>query len=338
MNITILGSGAWGTALAIMLSKTHSVTLWSFDKNEAAVLEQNRENPMLPGAKLSDSITITNDINAAADKDIVVIATPSFAIAQTAKNLAGIVNPQTIMVNVAKGIDKDTGARLSQVISKELPNNKIVVLTGPSHAEEVAFECATAVVAASESKQAAMLVQEAFMNKNFRVYLTPDIIGAELAAALKNVYALATGICDGMKLGDNSKAAMMTRSLTEMARLGVALGAHSETFAGLAGVGDLIVTCTSLHSRNKRAGMLIGQGDSPEQAIAKVGAVVEGYYATQAGAKLADMTGIDMPILRECEQILYHGKNAKDAMQALMGRNKRHEIEEIWMKDIVWED
>ena len=338
MNITILGSGAWGTALAIMLSKAHDVTLWSFDKNEAEHLNRHRENPMLKGVKLDENIKITNDINAAAGKDIVVIATPSFAVAQTAQKLAGIVAPETVMVNVAKGIDKDTGARLSQVVAQQLPNNKIVVLTGPSHAEEVAIGCATTVVAASESKAAAMLVQDAFMNKAFRVYLTPDIVGAELAAALKNVYALATGICDGMGLGDNSKAGMMTRSLTEMARLGVALGANSETFAGLAGVGDLIVTCTSLHSRNKRAGMLIGQGDTPEQAIAKVGAVVEGYYATQAGAKLAALTGIEMPILSECEQILYHGKSAKDAMHALMTRTKKHEIEEVWMKNLGWDE
>lgn len=339
MRIVVLGSGGWGTALAIMLAENgHDVTMWSFMENEYKTLSTDRENKVfLPGVKMPDALKLTCDMSEISGADIVVMATPSFAVSQTAAKISEFLSPGTVIVNVSKGIDSETGKRMSEIIGEAIGySNDIVALSGPSHAEEVGRGVPTAIIAASVSKEAAEKVQDAFMNERFRVYITPDIIGVELGGALKNIIALAAGICDGIKGGDNSKAALMTRGLTEMARLGVAMGGRNETFAGLAGVGDLIVTCTSMHSRNRRAGIMIGEGATPEEAIERVGAVVEGYYATRAGKLLADKTGIEMPITEQAYEILYNGKSPEDAMTDLMLRSKKSETEESWMEHIKW--
>ena len=239
---------------------------------------------------------------------------------------------------LSKGLDRENDYSLFyHTLEKELGTDiPICVLTGPSHAEEVARKVPTAVVAASQRREAAELTQDVFMNEYFRVYTTPDIIGAELGGALKNVIALAAGICDGMGLGDNTKAALMTRGIAEMARVGIKLGGESETFAGLSGLGDMIVTCTSMHSRNRRAGILIGQGKSAEDAIKEVGAVVEGYYAAEAAWAMAEKTGVEMPISQAIYKVLYQGLDPKSAIRDLMTRGKKHETEEIWMKHIDW--
>lgn len=341
MRIVVLGSGGWGSALAIMLAENgRNVTLWSFLKEEFEALSRDRENKQfLQGVAFPENLKLTCDIQETKDADIVVMATPSFAVANTARELAKNIKKGAIIVNVSKGIDRETGHRLSEVVADAVGDRaEIVVLSGPSHAEEVGRGVPTTIVAASKSKHAAETVQDIFMNDRFRVYITPDVIGVELGAALKNVIALCAGICDGMKLGDNTKAALMTRGLTEMARLGVALGGKSETFAGLAGVGDLIVTCTSMHSRNRRAGILIGEGVSPDEAVKKIGAVVEGYYATQAGMLLAQKTGIEMPITQQAYRVLYEGKSPHDAIKTLMQRGKKSETEEVWMKHIQWDE
>ncbi len=237
------------------------------------------------------------------------------------------------MVSVSKGIEKDTALRLSEVIRQEIGEAcPIVALCGPSHAEEVGRGVPTACVSASPDRQAAETVQDIFMNpRRFRVYTSDDIVGVELGAALKNVIALCCGISDGMVLGDNTKAMLMTRGLTEIARLGVALGGRERTFAGLAGVGDLIVTCTSMHSRNRRAGILIGQGVAPDEAVRQIGAVVEGYYAVVSARQLAARTGVEMPISEAAYQVLYCGKDVKSVLPELLTRTRKHEIEESWM-------
>lgn len=339
MKVMVLGSGGWGTALAVMLAKnSHDVTIWSFMQEEYENLARDRENKQfLPGVAFPENLKLTYDMSLAKDAELIVMATPSFAVANTAKKLCEYIKKGTIVVNVSKGIDRESGKRLSEVIEDAVGNlADVAILSGPSHAEEVGREIPTTVVAASKKRAVAEIVQDVFMNERFRVYITPDMIGVELGAALKNVIALCAGICDGMGLGDNSKAALMTRGLTEMARLGVALGGQSETFAGLAGIGDLIVTCTSMHSRNRRAGILIGEGTSPKEAVEKIGAVVEGYYATQTGMMLAEKAGIEMPITQAAYDILYNGKSPRDMMQSLMTRGKKSETEEVWMKHIKW--
>ncbi len=333
MKITVLGSGGWGTALALLLLENgHDVTLWSFFPEELDVIRQNRENPLLKGIAIPKELSLTNDMAVAAGCQAVVLATPSFAVRATVSRLAPIVREGTALILVSKGVEKDTSLRLSQVVEQEMGNGyPVVVLSGPSHAEEVGRGIPTALVSASKSQAAAELVQDLFMNRRFRVYSSPDIVGVELGAALKNVIALCAGCCDGMGYGDNTKAMLMTRGLTEMARLGVALGAKSETFAGLAGVGDLIVTCTSMHSRNRRCGILIGQGMPVDQALGEIGAVVEGYYAAATAKALADKTGVEMPIVQAAYEVFYQGRDVGSAFNELMGRAKKHEIEESWL-------
>ena len=335
MNITVLGSGAWGTALALLLLENgHDVTLWSFDRSELAVLEETRENPMLKGVPLPEALKLTNDMACARGCGVVVLATPSFAVRETARKLAPLVEDSTVLVSVAKGIEGRTSLRLSQVIEEETMSRcSVVVLSGPSHAEEVGRSVPTAVVAAGISKGAAELVQDIFMSPRFRVYSSPDVVGVELGAALKNVIALCAGCCDGMGYGDNVKAMLMTRGLTEMARLGVALGAHQETFAGLTGVGDLIVTCTSMHSRNRRAGILIGQGVPVEDALKQAGGVVEGYYAAATAKALGDRAGVELPITQAAYEVLYQGRDVQTVIGELMGRSKKHEIEQNWLHE-----
>ena len=333
MKTAVLGSGGWGTALAlVLLENGHEVTLWSYQEEESQVLRETGENPMLKGVPLPRELGLTSDMNCVKGCQVVVMATPSFAVRTTARQLAQVAQPGTVLVSVSKGIEKESSCTLTQVIEQEVGSQfPIVGLSGPSHAEEVGRRVPTAVVSASRDQRAAELVQDLFMNERFRVYASDDVVGVELAAALKNVIALCAGICDGMGFGDNTKAALMTRGLTEIARLGGALGGRKGTFAGLAGVGDLIVTCTSMHSRNRRCGILIGQGTPVEQAIREIGAVVEGYYATANAKALADKTGIDMPITQAAYQVLYQGKSPRTVIAELMTRAKKHELEESWV-------
>ena len=287
---------------------------------------------MLKGVPLPGGLMLTSDPACAAGCGAVVLATPSFAVRTTARTLAPLLSPGAVVVSVSKGIEKDTSLTLTEAIAQEVgENHPIVALSGPSHAEEVGRGVPTVVVSASRDRAAAELVQDLFMNERFRVYASDDVVGVELGAALKNVIALCAGVCDGMGFGDNTKAALMTRGLTEIARLGVALGGRRETFAGLSGVGDLIVTCTSMHSRNRRCGILIGQGTPVEQAVRDIGAVVEGYYAAATAKALADKTGVEMPITEAAWQVLYRGKDPRVVIRELMTRARKHELEDSWV-------
>lgn len=330
-KIAVFGSGGWGTALAVMCcAYSHDVSLWSpFEAELEAIKRDGEHKKLLPGVPVPSQIKLTTDISIAADADVIVFAVPSFAVRSTAKRLAGVVAPGQIIVNVAKGLEENSLKTLSQVIKEELPEVRIVVLSGPSHAEEVSRGIPTAVVAASKDEDAARIVQKTFMNPNFRIYINSDVVGVELGAALKNVIALAAGICDGLALGDNTKAALMTRGITEMARLGVAMGGEAQTFSGLTGIGDLIVTCTSMHSRNRRAGIYIGEGMSAKEAIEKVGMTVEGYKTAHAAYVLSQKAGVEMPIVNECYAVLYEGKNPRAAIKDLMQRKSKHETEDL---------
>ena len=332
MNITVLGSGGWGTALALLLLENgHQVTLWSYRQEESDNLRERRENPVLPGVVLPEGLNLTADMACIKNSKVIVLATPSFAVRATAAQARPFLAPGAVLVSVSKGVEKDTSLTLTDVIAQEVgEGHPVVALSGPSHAEEVSRGVPTAVVAASRDQAAAELVQDIFMNPRFRVYATDDVVGVELGAALKNVIALCAGVSDGLGLGDNTKAMLMTRGLTEIARLGEAMGGRKETFAGLAGIGDLIVTCTSMHSRNRRCGIAIGKGTPPQQAVKEVGMVVEGYYAAANAKALADKLGVEMPITQAAYEVLYHGKAPETVLQELMGRAKRHESEESW--------
>lgn len=337
MKIMVLGSGGWGTALAVLLHQNgHEVTMWTFFPEEAERLRRLRTNEkLLPGVTIPEEIPITSELSPAREAELIVLAVPSFAVSSTAESIAGLIRPGTVVVNVGKGLDAKHGyCRFSESIARVLgEDHPVVALTGPTHAEEVGRGIPTAILAASLDRAAAELTQDVFMSAGkFRVYTSDDIIGAELGGAFKNIIALGAGISDGLGLGDNSKAAFMTRGLTEIARLGVALGAKQETFAGLSGVGDLIVTCTSMHSRNRRAGILIGQGKDVQTAMKEVGAVVEGYYATEAGYHLAEKTGVSMPITEAMYHVLYEGGSAREAIGLLMGRDRKRESEELWIQ------
>lgn len=333
MKVTVLGSGGWGTALSILLTDNgNDVTLWSFSEREADILRSTRENPMLKGVKLPENLEITTSMDVLRDSELAVLATPSFAVRETARKAKELLRDDAVIVSVAKGIEKDTALCLTQVIEQELGGKgKVVALSGPSHAEEVGRRVPTGCVAASRDQAAAELVQDIFMSSRFRVYTNSDVLGVELGAALKNVLALCCGISDGMGLGDNTKALLMTRGMTEMARLGVALGGKKETFAGLSGMGDLIVTCTSMHSRNRRCGILIGQGKNVQEAMKEVGATVEGYYAALSAHQLAEKAGVEMPICQSAYRVLYEGQAVGDVVDALMNRNKRREVDESWI-------
>ena len=333
MKVSVIGSGGWGTALALLLLENGSdVTLWSYSEEESAVLREKRENPMLKGVPLPEELKLTTDLRCVKDCKVVVLATPSFAVRGTARQMGPLLDPGTAVVLVSKGIEKDTSLTLTQVVEQEVGEKcPVVALCGPSHAEEVGRHVPTAVVSASQDQQAAELVQDLFMNERFRVYTTDDVIGVELGAALKNVIALCAGCLDGMGFGDNTKAMLMTRGLTEIARLGVAMGGRQETFAGLAGVGDLIVTCCSMHSRNRRCGILIGKGTPVEQALQESGGVVEGYYAAANAKTLADKLGVEMPISQAAYEVLYEGKDVKTVLTELMTRAKKHETEQSWV-------
>ncbi|MDD2401585.1 MAG: NAD(P)H-dependent glycerol-3-phosphate dehydrogenase [Clostridia bacterium] len=337
-DVTVLGSGSWGTALAVLLSKKgYKVHLWGRDKEKVETLNRTRENiHYLPGVMLPTGIVATTDLEEALNaKKYVILSVPSAKTRQLCKNIKGLINEDQILINTSKGIETDTLKRMSEVIEEELVDKspQIAVLSGPSHAEEVGKDIPTAVVIGSKNRKVAEEIQNVFMSPKFRVYTNPDMIGIELGAALKNVIALGTGIADGIGYGDNTKAALITRGLTEIARLGEAVGADVRTFAGLTGIGDLIVTCTSMHSRNRRAGILIGKGDPLDVVLKKVGMVVEGVTATEAGYKLGEKYKISMPICQQTYEVLFNNKNPKEAVVELMMRQKTHEVEEVAVQD-----
>ncbi|MEG0770993.1 MAG: NAD(P)H-dependent glycerol-3-phosphate dehydrogenase [Clostridia bacterium] len=333
-KVVILGSGGWGCAFAIMVAnENHEVTLWSAFEKEIEVLSADNEHKkLLPGVKLPKNLALTTDLSVVSKADIIVNAVPSFAVREVAIRLRDYVKNGQIILNIAKGLEEGSLLRISEVIASELPSVKIASMSGPSHAEEVARGIPTVNVVASKNSDVANYIQSAFMSKVFRIYTTDDLVGLELGGSLKNVIALAAGVCDGMGYGDNTKAALMTRGIAEMVRLGVALGAKSETFTGLTGFGDLIVTCTSMHSRNRRAGILIGQGMSPDEAIKEIGMTVEGYKTTLAAHELAVKAGVNMPILNEIYDVLVNNKSPNEAILNLMTRDKKeeHQKEETW--------
>ncbi len=328
----VIGSGSWGTALARVLSKNgHEVTLWSRREEESRMLREERENKSkLPGVKLPDDILCTTDLEQTVEgKDILVLATASPSIRSMAKKMAPYVAAGQLIVDVSKGIEESTLMILTDVIAHEIPQCRAAVLSGPSHAEEVGRDIPTTVVAGAKDRETAEYIQNLFMNKVFRVYTSPDMLGIELGGALKNVIALAAGAADGLGCGDNTKAALITRGIAEMSRLGVAMGGHIETFNGLTGIGDLIVTCASMHSRNRRAGILIGQGKTMQEAMDEVKMVVEGVNSAKAAKTLAEKYGIDMPIVQEVNQVLFEDKPAREALADLMLRDKKIEHPEL---------
>ena len=285
----------------------------------------------MPGIIFPESVSFTDDISCCAGADIVIMATPSHGVRGTARKMAPYIKDGQIVVNISKGIEEGTYLTLSKVIKEEVPNCIVAVMSGPSHAEEVSRKIPTTNVVACEDEATARFIQDAFMNPNFRIYTNPDVLGVELGGSLKNVIALCAGILDGMGLGDNTKAALMTRGLVEMSRLGVAMGAKAETFNGLSGVGDLIVTCTSMHSRNRRAGILIGQGKTADEACSEVKMVVEGVRTCRAAKELSEKVGVEMPIVNEAYKVLFEDRSASDALKNLMGRDKKHETEQAFL-------
>ncbi|HZJ99292.1 MAG TPA: NAD(P)H-dependent glycerol-3-phosphate dehydrogenase [Tissierellaceae bacterium] len=331
-RIGVLGGGSWGTSLAILLSNNGlDVDMWLRNEQQIEEMLETRENKKyLPGIKLPNELKVSNDIERTIKgKDIILLSTSSHGIREILLNNTQYINKNQIIVNVAKGIENNTLMRVSEIVYEILPENKYAILSGPSHAEEVARKIPTTIVSASVDKEVAEYVQDVFMTPYFRVYTNPDVIGVELGGALKNIIALAAGISDGLGYGDNTKAALMTRGLFEIARLGGKMGANINTFSGLAGVGDLIVTCTSMLSRNRRAGILIGQGKSVEEAIEEVGMVVEGIKTTRSAYELANKFDVDMPITKELYGVLYDGKLVSESVPNLMGREKKFEMENI---------
>ena len=331
-KISVMGAGSWGTALAILLNNNgHQVILWSALGDEVALLCEKRENPAkLPGVKIPEGILITKDEKLAMDQpDVVILAVPSPFTRSTSKRLAPYVRQGQIIVNVAKGVEEKTLMTLSEIIEQEIPCANVCVLSGPSHAEEVSRGLHTTCVVSSHKRATAEYLQEIFMSPVFRVYTTPDILGVELGGALKNVIALAAGTADGLGYGDNTKAALITRGIAEIGRLGVKMGAKAETFAGLSGIGDLIVTCASVHSRNRKAGYLMGKGYTMKQAMDEVKMVVEGVYSAKAAKELAEKYEVEMPIVDEVNKILFEDKPAADAVIDLMLRDKKVEISSL---------
>ncbi len=326
MNISVLGSGGWGLALAVLLDKNgHKVKVWSAFCEEITDLKETRQTRLLKGVTIPETICFTADLeDATLNSDAIVIAVPSHVVKTVCKSLSEFTLPE-IVINVAKGFEEETGKRLSEVIKEELNIKYPVILSGPTHAEEVASGIPTTIVAACEDLTFAEKVQDIFMSPVFRVYTNDDVAGVEVSGALKNVIALCAGISDGIGFGDNTKAALMTRGMAEIIRLGLAMGGKKETFSGLTGIGDLIVTCTSIHSRNRRAGILIGQGKTKDEAVSEVGMVVEGIKACYCAYNLKEKYGVEMPIVDTAYQVLYHGKNPKEAVIELMSRDKKHE-------------
>ena len=332
MKAAVVGCGAWGTALALALERNgHETILWSHDSAKAQQVQVSRINPRLPSVVLPESLLVTGDERCVQGCSLVVIAAPSVHIRNVCRQIAPYLAQDAVLVSVTKGLEKGSFLRMSQIVEEET-GRSAVALTGPSHAEEVARQIPTGCLAACADKYLAEFVQDAFMSETFRIYTSPDIVGAELGGALKNVIALCAGTVQGLGYGDNTQAMLITRGLTEIARLGVAMGAQKDTFAGLAGIGDLIVTCTSAHSRNRRAGVLVGQGMPIQNALSVVGAAVEGYYAADSIHALAQHMGVDMPIIEAAWQVLYNGISAERVVSELLHRQRRPESEDAgWM-------
>ncbi|MBS5937679.1 NAD(P)H-dependent glycerol-3-phosphate dehydrogenase [Clostridium sp.] len=328
-KVAFLGGGSFGTALGILLAdKGLEVSIYDRDKSVVNDINLNKKNDKyIKDLVIPKNVTAFNDLDEAL-KDIkfLVLAVPSHVVRSASRSLKGKISSDVIVISIAKGIEEGTNLRLSEVIEEELPNNKVVILSGPSHAEEVAFDIPTTVVVSSKDEAAANIVQDLFMTNNFRVYINEDLVGVEIGGAVKNIIALAAGVCDGIGYGDNTKAALMTRGMAEIVRVGMKLGGKPETFLGLTGMGDLIVTCTSLHSRNRRAGYLIGSGKSAEEATKEVGMVVEGIKACRAFYELKEKLQVEMPITDILYRVLFENKDPKDAVVFLMGREKKSEI------------
>ncbi len=327
-KIAVIGAGSWGTALAVMLEQSgHSVTMWARNAKAVEEMQKTRENKQyLPGVLLGEQIQITTDPKeAVAEKEIVISAVPSRAVRETMTKFSPFFQQEASIVNVAKGLEQDSLLRLSQVIKQCVPHCQVCVLSGPSHAEEVGKGIPTACVIASEKEETAKMIQKEFMNPNFRLYTNSDVIGVEIGAALKNIMALAAGMSDGIGFGDNTKAALMTRGMAEMTRLGIAMGGKAETFAGLSGIGDLIVTCTSMHSRNRRAGILLGKGKSLSETLQEVKMVVEGVNTVQAACELAKKYDVCMPLTEQINEVLFYGKDVRQAVLQLMTRDGKAE-------------
>ncbi len=328
MNISVLGAGTWGTALAILLAENkHDVTLWSNLPKKIEQLDKNRSDiKNLPGAVLPETVTLTANLDAALQKpELIVMAVASVYVREVANCIAPKVPAGGIIVNVAKGIEEATLKTLTEVIEDEIPQAEVAVLSGPSHAEEVSRKIPTTIVAGAKKKKVADIIQDTFMTEFFRVYTSPDVIGIELGGSLKNVIALAAGVLDGMGMGDNTKAALMTRGIAEISRLGIAMGGKYETFAGLSGMGDLMVTCTSRHSRNRNAGFLIGQGKTAKEAMEEVNQVVEGVLSAKAAYKLGEKFHVELPIVEQVNKVLFEEKPVKEAIYDLLMREKTEE-------------
>lgn len=330
-KVSIIGGGSWGIAIAVLLHKNgHQITVWSALESEIKMLQENHEHKMLPGVKLAeDTVFTTDDREAVEGQDLLVMAVASAYTRQTAHRLSPLVAPGQKILNVAKGIEEHTVMTLSEIIEQEIPQADVAVMSGPSHAEEVGRGIPTTIVVGAKSRKTAEYIQNLFMNEVFRVYISPDVLGMELGGSLKNVVALAAGIADGLGYGDNTKAALITRGIAEIARLGTAMGGKFETFCGLTGIGDLIVTCASMHSRNRRAGILIGQGKTCEEAMAEVKMVVEGVYSAKAAMELAEKYHVQLPIIEQVNHVLFDGKSADAAMKELMLRDKKAESPEM---------
>ncbi|UWP59773.1 NAD(P)H-dependent glycerol-3-phosphate dehydrogenase [Ruminococcus gauvreauii] len=333
-KVSVVGAGSWGTALALLLHKNgHEVILWSVIKEEVEMLRTKREHESkLPGVRIPEEVVVTDDLGMTlTDRDLVVLAVPSPFTRSTAHSMKELVQDGQIIVNVAKGIEENTLMTLSEIIEEEIPQANVAVLSGPSHAEEVGRGLPTTCVVGARTKETAEYIQGLFMCPVFRVYTSPDILGIELGGSLKNVIALAAGIADGLGCGDNTKAALITRGIAEIKRLGIAMGAHAETLTGLSGIGDLIVTCASQHSRNRKAGYLMGQGYTMQEAMDEVKMVVEGVYSAKAALTLSEKYRIDMPIVKEVNKVLFEGKKPADALSELMMRVKKDETgESLW--------
>jgi glycerol-3-phosphate dehydrogenase (NAD(P)+) len=334
-KIAVIGAGSWGTALSLVLADNgHEVRLWGNNPEHIAEINETHQNQRyLPGIDLPASIQAYASLEEAlSGVRYVLLVVPTKAIREVCGKIRDVIKEPVTFIHASKGIEPDTSKRISEMIEEEIPAQlvqEIVVLSGPSHAEEVGLRHPTTITSASKNMEAAEEVQDLFMNSYFRVYTNPDIIGVELGGALKNIIALAAGITDGLGYGDNAKAALMTRGLAEIARLGRKMGANPLTFAGLTGMGDLIVTCTSVHSRNWRAGNLLGKGHSLDEVLENMGMVVEGVRTTKAAYQLANTMDVEMPITSALHHVLFDGKDVKEAVDALMGRVRKHEMENI---------